>query len=996
MIRLGGQSTILIWALLLLLMVTEMSAAPYNGSVSEVYQARFVTMDDGLPSNFVDDIFLDSFGFLWVGTSGGGLCRYDGYNIVPFTTNTDISLKNNFIRTLAEDSWNRLWIASEGGLDVLDLNTCTTCDLSGSPLEPYLDTFCSYLTVDAAGCVWVKFDNTLIRVSFDRNGGIASLDSFQDQRLSPPTVIFKDVDKDGSVWVGLAGRVRSIVPSSAGLREMPLLEGFSYREDAILSDFLVRGDEVWISTNDGLYRCALNGNKWKLYEYVPWDSHSLSQNFITGLAEAPDKRLIAASLKGLNVFDPIEDSFDRYASDSSPDLLSSDFINCIKAFGNEIWLGTESAGLIHLYPGRISVRNLVNDPRNPLSIGANPVNAIYEDKDGRIWLGSVEGGISISEPGINGYRRLTMANAGLSHNSVSAICADDRGRIWVGTWGGGLDILSGNPPFGVESRLVPRANSDDRLSNVGSLALDELNGLMWIGTNTGIYYYDLETGTIYQALRQQTFGCLGACIDNDGRLWMGSQEGVFIFDLKARQGSGGDYAFPVRNFKYKLDNPTSGAVEKIYSICQSSEGVIWLGSYGNGIYKVQEDGDGDFVFKNYSREDGLVNDGVKCILEDNSGRLWISTENGLSLFSPNTERFISYNTRDGLLSSQFYWNAALKSSSGELYFGNVAGLSILDPDYRAPETALSRLHFTRITAGDRLVLSSAPKQLRLHEKDRSINFEFSALTFGPASSVRYSYYLEGQDDTWKELPVGRNYLSYTSMRKGKYVLHVKASDEAGLTEAESSLPIRVTPFFYHSWVFYMFVGMLIAFAILAWHDWRMKSLVRQREILQAKVEERTREINHQKKLLEDKTEELSRQNKILTRQNEELAGQKILSLQESRPAESRDEKFVAKVLETIREMYKDPELDVAAFCSAMGMSKTLLNNRIQETLGQSIGQFIRTYRLSIAREMLLINSETHNMNISEIAYEVGFNDPKYFTRCFSKEFGVSPSSYPAT
>ena len=152
----------------------------------------------------------------------------------------------------------------------------------------------------------------------------------------------------------------------------------------------------------------------------------------------------------------------------------------------------------------------------------------------------------------------------------------------------------------------------------------------------------------------------------------------------------------------------------------------------------------------------------------------------------------------------------------------------------------------------------------------------------------------------------------------------------------------------------------------------------------------------QKKLLEDKTEELSRQNKILTRQNEELAGQKILSLQDSRPAESRDEKFVAKVLETIREMYKDPELDVAAFCSAMGMSKTLLNNRIQETLGQSIGQFIRTYRLSIAREMLLINSETHNMNISEIAYEVGFNDPKYFTRCFSKEFGVSPSSYPAS
>ena len=160
------------------------------------------------------------------------------------------------------------------------------------------------------------------------------------------------------------------------------------------------------------------------------------------------------------------------------------------------------------------------------------------------------------------------------------------------------------------------------------------------------------------------------------------------------------------------------------------------------------------------------------------------------------------------------------------------------------------------------------------------------------------------------------------------------------------------------------------------------------------MEERTREINHQKVLLEEKAEELTRQNELLKRQNEELAAQKILTQQEHRPAETRDEKFVKKVLDIAREMYKDPDLDVAAFCSAAGMSKTLLNNRLQETLGQSIGQFIRTYRLSIAREMLVSNSVTHSMNISEIAYEVGFNDPKYFTRCFSKEFGVSPSSYP--
>lgn len=968
------------------------AAVPSDDTFAPDYLAGFVHMEDGLPSNFVDDVFMDSSGFLWVGTSGGGLCRYDGYGFLPFSTNTPVSIRNNFIRTLAEDSWQRLWIASEGGLDILDLRTYDIVDLAGTPLEPYQDTFCSFLTVDATGCVWVNFGTVLIRISFDDKGGIVSADTFDDPRLSPQTVVFEDVEGNGSVWVGLSGHIRKIVPSPEGLREVPVLEGFSYREDAYLSDFLVREDEVWISTNDGLFRCALNGSGWKHYGYDPYDGRSLSQNFITGLAISPDKRLIAASLKGFNVFDPIGDFFYRVASDNAPDLLDSDFINCVKVYGDEVWLGTESAGLVHLYPGRISVENSVHDPRDPLSIAANPVNAVFEDADGRIWLGNVEGGISISMPGTSGYRHLTVENAGLSHNSVSAICADDRGRIWVGTWGGGVDILSDTPPFRVESRLVPMNDPDDRLSYVGALAMDTRNGLMWIGTNSGIYYYDLESGTVYPALREQTYGCIGSCVDTQGRLWMGSQEGVFVFDLDGRDGSG-DRSFPVRNFRYKLDNPSSGVVEKIYSICMASDGTVWLGSYGNGIYRVTEGEDGEFSFLNYSRADGLVNDGVKYILEDPSGRLWISTENGLSTFSPDTGRFVSYSTRDGLLSSQFYWNAALRSSSGLLYFGNVAGLSVVNPAYNAPEIPLSRLHFTRITVGDRLDLSSAPASLRLHERDRSIGFEFSALTYGPVASVRYAAFLEGQDSGWKELPSGRNYLEYTSMRKGKYVLHIMATDGSGSRQAVCDLPIRVVPYFYHSWVFFALLAVLLAAMVVLWQNMRMKSLVRQREALQAKVEDRTREINHQKKLLEEKAEELSRQNRILTRQNEELAGHKILSQQESRPAETRDEKFVTKALNTVREMYKDPDLDVTAFCSAMGMSKTLLNNRLQETLGQSIGQFIRTYRLSIAREMLLNNSETHSMNISEIAYEVGFNDPKYFTRCFSKEFGVAPSSY---
>ena len=150
----------------------------------------------------------------------------------------------------------------------------------------------------------------------------------------------------------------------------------------------------------------------------------------------------------------------------------------------------------------------------------------------------------------------------------------------------------------------------------------------------------------------------------------------------------------------------------------------------------------------------------------------------------------------------------------------------------------------------------------------------------------------------------------------------------------------------------------------------------------------------QKKLLEMKAEELAGQNRILSRQNEELAGHRILFTQELSQADMRkDDGFIEKLLEAIRANYKNPELDVDGLCKALGMSKTLLNRKLRASLNQSIGKFIRTYRLSIAREMLVNSRDSKNMNVSEIAYEVGFNDPKYFTRCFTREYGTSPTLF---
>ena len=114
----------------------------------------------------------------------------------------------------------------------------------------------------------------------------------------------------------------------------------------------------------------------------------------------------------------------------------------------------------------------------------------------------------------------------------------------------------------------------------------------------------------------------------------------------------------------------------------------------------------------------------------------------------------------------------------------------------------------------------------------------------------------------------------------------------------------------------------------------------------------------------------------------------ILNIEE----ESSDKKFLNKAIEVVKENYKNSYYEVNDFVESMGVSRSLVYRKIQSLTGQSAGHFIRNYRLNIAHELILKNKTTRNMNISEIAYEVGFNDPKYFTRCFTKHFQITPST----
>ena len=240
---------------------------------------------------------------------------------------------------------------------------------------------------------------------------------------------------------------------------------------------------------------------------------------------------------------------------------------------------------------------------------------------------------------------------------------------------------------------------------------------------------------------------------------------------------------------------------------------------------------------------------------------------------------------------------------------------------------------------------------------------------------------------WRPVFENDTHIKFGHIPGGKFKIQIRAVDKNGNVLSQDEKTLDVIPVVYNRWWFRLIALLLIALVAYGLVRWYTRSLKRKKDLLQQEVDRQTKELKEKKEELERKADELSEQNALLQKQNEMIARHNTLL---STTISSKEADFSAKLLDAIQKLYKDPDLDVHTLAEAMDTNRSALNEKIQNALGMTTAQFIRTYRLNVAKEMIC-NGTNKDMNISEIAYEVGFNDPKYFTRCFTKEFDATPS-----
>ena len=923
-----------------------------------------LSRESGLPDQDINGIYFDSKGYAWISTFGGGLVRYDGDSFIKFSRKLDPNSVGDFISLCCEDDFGRLWIPGAGSMEIMDLKSLTMrSDFAGVSGTWLRDHPSGALSKDARGCIWFTSRDMLFRVAFADDGNKFVVDSLQcnvsNDNLMPKAF---DVENDGSVWITLNGlffKVRQI--EGKGLHVSRVLPGIDIGEDNTATAFLRSGNDVWIGTQKGLYKTDIVTGNYVCYQHSDADRHSIPNNEITCLCSTPENEIVIGTVGGVCIYDPVGHSFDTFGSrahDDGRQALPGEIVRGIAARGRQIWVGLEAEGLVILQKKNLQITNHSHIETTSSPIPPTPVRSLFIDSDDVLWLAATEFGLC-REVGNLVFRNYSMGNSALSGNSVTAFCEDSHGRIWTGTVDGHLNYVNMASPDVIR---VPEGSKSEVARNIDvilGLIYDGVNDYVWVMARSGLYIYDIGHSS-FREYPVELPTCLCACIVS-GKLWVSTTGGMRIIDLETLESR-------------QMDFPTC------MSLVVDGE-TIWAGTYGNGLYKVDNCMSDKPAITVFSEADGLADTQINGLLLDGV-YLWITTEYGLSRLDTQTGEMTSYGLDDGLRSMSFCENSIAKGRDGRIYLGlKGGGYSVLRSSFvpnehgNTPEVVISG-YWTK----DQFHSLSYANTVSKNETDSDFTLKFSDLSFTKRADIIYESRIWPLEKDWSPVFENDTHVKFGHIPGGEYRIQIRAVDKNGNVLSEDEKALDVKPVVYRRWWFRLLILLFLAQIVYWLVRWNTKAINKKKNLLQQEVDRQTKELKR-------KAEELSEQNELLQRQNEMIASHNTLL---ATTLSTRDTEFSSRLLEAIQKKYKNPDLDVPELAEDMGMSRSLLNDKIQKTLGMSTVQFIRTYRLNVAKEMIC-NGTNDDMNISEIAYEVGFNDPKYFTKCFTKEFEATPS-----
>ena len=703
-------------------------------------------------------------------------------------------------------------------------------------------------------------------------------------------------DSEGYLWIGTyAGGLDRLDPETGVFthyRNDPD-NAFSLSHNRVwcmVEDDLGR---VWVGTENGLNRLEKDGRFFQFWS-EPGTPNTLSDDKVRAILKDRRGYLWIGTERGLDLMDPLTGSFLDYMAPPRPNPLSERAVNVLYEDPEGlIWVGTHLTGLYEFRrdPGdamRGHFLQYTNNPLDPNSISQNDVRAVYRGNKGLLWVGTRNGGINKIDLEPYKFKRHRIEDAGeteTTRNRIHDLEMDEDNQLWLGTLRGLfiLDRATGKRRQAPHDPEDPTTLSSPRVTNL----FRDRTGHMWVGTfDAGVNRYDPRdkrytryredpddpyalssdavkfitedhSGKVWIATtmgglnrfnaEDETFthyrhdpgnpASLGSDHvtvirqDNSGRFWVGTyNNGIDRFDLQNEI---------FHHFTADLENPQTLQGNRIGDIKIDSRGIIWIGSFDAGLSRVLDPDvvDGPLPLRHYTMKNGLPNDVVYAILEDDDGYLWLSTDHGLARFDPIAESFRNYDTHDGLNANVFNSHSAYRSRQGELFFGNTHGFNSFFPKEVRDNPNLPRVVITSIEVfNEELPLARTPAlvdRLELNHDDSVVSFTFAALDYKVPEKNRYRYRLVGFDKDWTELASSRE-VTYTNLDPGGYIFEVMGSNNDGIWNPRPTrLNLEIVPPIWETWWAYSLYGLLLIGLVLYYQTRQNRKLQLERMVVES-------------------------------------------------------------------------------------------------------------------------------------------------------------------
>ncbi|MCD4691491.1 MAG: helix-turn-helix domain-containing protein [Calditrichales bacterium] len=870
------------------------------------YLIRTWTTKSGLPQNTINALVQTHDAYIWIGTPSG-LARFDGVRFRIFTRMNTPVLKNDRILALYEDQNNALWIGTDGGglysyKDGLWKNYSTKNGLSNNHVKT--------ITGDWQGNLWVGTEYGLNRFNKDGIQIFTTQNGLFDNIITALTT-----DSWGNLWIGafrgglakFKDKVIHVYDYDDGLLNLTV--------NAITADQV---GNIWIGTLEGFY-CKRQGEE--IIRQVPRAVYTL----VTSIIEDEQGALwLATMTDGLNRL--YNGSISGY---SSEDGFPDDYVRClIKDGDGNIWIGTDTGGLIQLKERK--VYNITSENGLP----QNAVSVVLQDHAGTFWIGVRNSGLCKMKNGK--IVKVIDKKSGLSSNRIKALFEDNAGSLWIGTEGGGINRLR-------QGNITRLTTKQGLSSNNISAILEDNTDAIWIGTDNGlnkfsagrIHIYNKKSGLSNQYIRVLLEG-------RDGSLYAGARGGLFKLS---------DDSF------IKLNDKNQDTDFDVVSLYEDGEGVLWIGTNGSGL-KRWFNGE----MKSCTSVDGLHDNHIFSITEDDSGYIWLSSYSGvlkikrkeLNDFFENKISAVTptcYDEAEGMISRHCIGESqptVWKAETGKLYYPTVKGISIFNPKNIDIKTEPPSILIEDVIVGNHSIINEMPASIPF--STNRVEFRFTAFDFSAPGKIRFKYKLEGHDPDFIYVkPNSKRVADYFDLDQGKYRFIVKSANNDGIWNEQGAVfefeilsPIYMNPIFY-------IVSVLIFLSI----GGGVFLIQRKSKI--------------KKQLAKYKTS-------TLDPERAEQAAPKLIHLMEE------------------EKLFLNPDLTLKDLAQKLRIHYNHLSRIINERFGVSYNDFINQYRIEEVKQRLTAPEEK-NKTVLEIMYDTGFYSKSVFNTAFKKFTGMTPSEY---